>query len=164
MSQRQKTMKLLEKSLDRLSLSYTCFNLLFLFLSYCCFNAFQKIANANTFLVAMVTMQMSFFISFHIMIQYYQSLFPFLSRQGAILLHFTIHYLPLFWTRLDFQMKDSVIAWVMFLSWYLLVRQYIKNIYTNKIRTEEYDHIITSASILYFGLTIIFSLCSCEHV
>jgi hypothetical protein len=146
-------------TVSRLILSYTCLNLLLVGFSIP-FHSLKKIASANTLLVAVATTQIFAFVSFPILIHYYQSLFPFLSTSSAMFLHVFIHYIPLLWVYRGFGLFDAGIALLLFGLWYLLVRSIIKKIYTDKISTKIYDSIIIFSSCWYILIVVWINLCS----
>lgn len=150
-------------TVSRLFMSYTCLNLLLVAYSLF-FHSVKKLASANTLLVALATTQIFVFVSFPILIHYYQSLFPFLSVNHAILLHVFIHYVPLLWVDTKLGPQSATIALLLFGLWYLSVRNIIKKIYSNKISTKIYDSIICFSSIYYFLIVVLINLCSCGRV
>ena len=149
-------------TVSRLFLSYTCLNLVLVAFSIP-FHSLKKIASANTLLVAVATTQIFAFVSFPILIHYYQSLFPFLSASSAMFLHMFIHYVPLLWVYHGIGRIGLVhagIAFLFFGLWYLTVRNIIKKIYTDKISTKIYDSIICFSSCWYILIVVWINLCS----
>ena len=146
-------------TISRLSLSYTCLNLFLLVLS-CYFHSLKKIASANTLLIAVATTQSFCFVSFPVLTQYYQSLFPFLSKNGAMILHIFIHYFPLLLIDSDFGKWSACIVLILFGIWYMSVRSMIKKIYTEKISIQQYDSMIIYSSLWYVWIVWLLTLCS----
>ena len=139
----------------RLALSYTCLNLILVVFSFY-FCPLKKIASVNTLLIAVATTQIFIFVSLPILIHYYQSLFPFLSKTGAMVLHVFIHYIPLLWVCTNFGFEDASIALLLFGVWYLSVRKNIKKIYSDKISIRKYDAIMFYSSLLF---VVLINLC-----
>jgi len=150
----------LTQTFYRLCQSYTCLNFVLIFMSFF-LPCLKNIANANTLLIAIATSQTFFFISFPILVQYYQSLFPFLSKGSVLIVHILLHYLPLLWMNCkNMNITNVSIALLFFGWWYLMVRNKIKKIYSDKISLQKYDTIISSSSLLYMLIVVIFNLCS----
>lgn len=146
-------------TISRLSLSYTCINLFLLVVSYY-FHSLKKIAYANTLLIAVATTQTFCFVSFLTLTQYYNSLFPFLSKNGAMILHVFIHYFPLLLIHYDFRAQSACIVLILFGIWFLSVRNIIKKIYTDKISTKQYDSIVVFSCLWYVWIVSLLNLYS----
>lgn len=148
---------------SRLLLSYTCINFLLVALSLF-FHPLKKTANANTLLVAVATTQIFVFVSFPVLVHYYQSLFPLLSAKSAMVLHVFIHYVPLWWICRGFGFVNAGIALLLFGLWYLSTRSIIQKIYTDKIPTNKYDSIVFYSSFWYVLIVVWINLYSCGCV
>lgn len=146
-------------TISRLSISYTCLNLFLLVISSY-FHSFKKIAYANTLLIAVATTQTFCFVSFTILSQYYKSLIPFLPENGAIILHIFIHYFPLLLIHYNFGAQSAYIVLILFGIWYLLVRNIIKKVYTDKISTKKYDLIMIYSCLWYLWIVFLLNLYS----
>lgn len=149
--------------LYRLGLSYTCLNLFLLVLSYG-IPCLKTIASANTVLVAVAITVSLGLISFPVLTQYYRSLFPFLTWEGAIALHFLVHYLPLLWVDACFGLESACVALVCLWIWYGLVRNRIQSIYTRRLSVQTYLTILLSSSCVFLWIATVFTLCFCGRV
>lgn len=113
----------------------------------------RHIVAANTLLTAVAVSLALWYMRKDVLLQYYKTLWPLLSDRGIIVLHVTIHYLPLLWTGVYFRATDALLAVSVYGLWYTLNRHSIRHIYTDQLHIETYDRVVLSSSyfIVMYG-------------
>lgn len=137
---------------SRLMRSYTCMNLLMLVLSTL-LPVLRSVATSSSILVAFAVTYVLLFTTVEVLVQYYQSLWFFVTLPTAVILHTAVHYLPLLF--LDYTSQSNA-AIVLFGGWYLIFRDVIPNVYMPSLSLATYDFVVMCSIFSFLILTTLF--------